>query len=153
MTTKTKKTTNSKTTRKLRRVKTKPAKNLTVKLGKAYKKLIKKNHWILVESTDCGMPSFGKVPGRPPKKGQWMTDDHCIDVREEDPEENYPGGYCLVVAKSWDHCDVVLDAKLDDWVTLTDDCIVGVGFKIWVLEQQIVRGLIGKFAKVKKKTT
>lgn len=132
---------------KKKAVKKKPA--VTVKLGNAYKKLIKKHQWIMVESTDCG--DTGKVPARPPKRGRWTTDDHCIDVREENPEEDYPGGYCLVVAKSRDHCDVVLDAELDEWVTLTNDCIVGQGFKIWVLEQRVVSGLIKKIKAKKKK--
>ena len=134
---------------KKKAAKKKPA--VTVKLGRAYKKLVKKNRWIMVESIDCGRPGFGKVPAQPPKRGRWTTDDHCIDVREEDPEEDYPGGYCLVVAKSWDHCDVILDVKLDEWVTLTDDCIVGQGFKIWVLEQKVVSGLIKKIKSKKKK--
>lgn len=129
---------------KKKAAKKKPA--VTVKLGMAYKKLIKKNQWITVESVDCGHPSFGKVPAQPPKRGRWTTDDHCIDIREEDPDKD-----CLVVAKSWDHCDVILDVELDEWVTLTNDCIVGQGFKIWVLEQRVVSGLIRKIKSKKKK--
>lgn len=129
-----------------------PAPAVTVKLGTAYKKLVKKGQWIMVESTDTGCPSFGKTPARPPKKGRWTTDDHCIEIREEDPEEDYPGGYSLVVAKSWDHCDVVLDAELNEKVTLTDDCIVGQGFKIWILEQSVVKGLLGKIKTRRKRS-
>lgn len=122
----------------------KTAKTLKVQLGTAYKKLIKKGQFIMIESIDLGHPSWGGKPAEPPKKGRWITDDHCIDVQDEEPDLGIAGGPCLVVAKMWDETDVLLDKLLDSWVTLKNDCIVGEGFKIWILEQRVVGGLIRK---------
>jgi hypothetical protein len=120
--------------------------SVSMALGDAYKKLIKKDQWIMIECHD--MLRRGAAV---PKPGRWLTDDHCIDIREEEPENDYPGGYSLVVAKVWDHCEVLIDVKLEETVRVTNDCIIGDQFKIWIMEQRVVSGLLNKVKKKNRK--